>query len=251
MIIGGVDIKTTLKLQKNKERKEREAEKLKRVREGNSVEDYGMEQHQDISSDDSDISCSYPSWKATSNPKIQIEEDLSEMVPSTSANLHIQLLGDDTTTILAIGCDGTWLICLLDTNELPLCHLMQHLDEKTNDPKGFTGVIEKSLETCEKLAEVSFELISVMLPKLDPPLISNTSNGELRNMIRKVPKGIEITKFPCHTQALERCIKLETDSSGTVCEEDARDGFIRAKLELRKMLPQFETRKHYLKTLEA
>ncbi|KAF2889443.1 hypothetical protein ILUMI_16730 [Ignelater luminosus] len=70
--------------------------KEKRGKRRDSVEDYGMEKRQDemqkemenISSDDSDIICSDPPWKAISNPKIQIEDDLSEMVPSTLANLH-------------------------------------------------------------------------------------------------------------------------------------------------------------------
>ena len=62
--------------------------------------------------------------------------------------------------VKTVGCDGTvtntgwkngvisqlelflgrpvqWLICLLHTNELPLCHLIQHLDGKTNHPTGF------------------------------------------------------------------------------------------------------------------
>ena len=69
----------------------------------------------------------------------------------------------------AVGCDGTvintgskngvirqlemftahplqWHICLLHTNELPLQHLIQHLDGKTNDPRGFSGAIGKMLE---------------------------------------------------------------------------------------------------------
>ncbi|KAK4875539.1 hypothetical protein RN001_011961 [Aquatica leii] len=42
-------------------------------------------------------------------------------------------------------------------------------------------------------------------------------------MIAKVPEEIEILKFPCHTQAVERCIKLVTEASSLVCGAEARD----------------------------
>jgi len=39
-----------------------------------------------------------------------------------------------------------------------------------------------------------------------------------------------INIFPCHTQAVERAVKLVTDASTAVCGESARDGFIRARI---------------------
>ena len=62
-------------------------------------------------------------------------------------------------------------ICLLHTNELPLRHLLQHLDEKTNDSRGFTAAIGKMLENCEKLS-VTFEPIEAELPIIDPNELS-------------------------------------------------------------------------------
>ncbi|KAF2892098.1 hypothetical protein ILUMI_14075, partial [Ignelater luminosus] len=145
MIIGGVDVKTTLKLQKTKERKEREAERLKTS---------GRSFRRRLC-DDSDISCSDPPWKAISNPKIQIEDDLSEMVPSTSANLHTRRIKLPT---LAEACDRT-------------------------------GVSDPAASI----------LVSLALKDLGMKLKS---------------------------AAVERCIKLVTDASGTVCGEDTSDGFI-------------------------
>ena len=40
-----------------------------------------------------------------------------------------------------------------------------------------------------------------------------------------------IENFPCHTQAVERCIKLVTEASQSVCGENRRDGFIRSRKE--------------------
>ena len=72
----------------------------------------------------------------------------------------------------------------------------------------------------------------------EPPLTVHTSKDELqkfvsnREVIRKVPI-IDFPKFPCHTQAFERCVKLVTDASAAVCGTDSRDGFIRVRIESR------------------
>src|SRR6476469_7563635 len=84
--------------------------------------------------------------------------------------------------IVAVGCDGTnvttgrvggtirlleeelkkplqWFICQLHANELPLRHLMEHLDGVTAGPRVFAGIIGKSLSTCEQLPIAAFEPI--------------------------------------------------------------------------------------------
>ncbi|KAK4879050.1 hypothetical protein RN001_004865 [Aquatica leii] len=68
-------------------------------------------------------------------------------------------------------------------------------------------------------------------------------------MIAKVPEEIEILKFPCHTQAVERCIKLVTEASSLVCGAEARDGFIRARISSRTAMPKFNTKSEFFKTL--
>ncbi|KAK4873060.1 hypothetical protein RN001_015089 [Aquatica leii] len=64
-----------------------------------------------------------------------------------------------------------------------------------------------------------------------------------------VPEEIEILKFPCHTQAVERCIKLVTEASSLVCGAEARDGFIRARISSRTAMPKFNTKSEFFKTL--
>ena len=87
------------------------------------------------------------------------------------------------TSIEAIGCDGTvvntgckngvirllegrlnkplqWLICLLHSNELPLSHLVQHLDGRTYGPTQFAGPIGKALKHCQELPVVAFKKIA-------------------------------------------------------------------------------------------
>jgi len=93
----------------------------------------------------------------------------------------------DTQKFVAVGCDGTavntgikggairllekeynkplqWLICLLHANELPLRHLLIHLDGSTTGPKAFSGPIGKALVNCPTLPVVAFEKLDVTLP---------------------------------------------------------------------------------------
>ena len=85
----------------------------------------------------------------------------------------------------------------------------------------------------------------------EPPLKKRISNEELKQMILDVPADIDILKYPCHTQAVERCIKLVTQASVAVCRYTARDGFIRARIASRDSLPVFETKSQYLQVLNA
>ena len=77
----------------------------------------------------------------------------------------------------------------------------------------------------------------------EPPLTSNILDDELNAMILEVSDEIDIVKYPCHTQAVERCIKLVTEASAAVCGHDARDGFIRSRIASRNALPTFENKR--------
>lgn len=91
------------------------------------------------------------------------------------------------TNIFVVGCDGTnvntgvhkgiirlWeqhlqrplqrFICQLHANELPLRHLLNHLDGITSGPKSLTGLIGKMLPGCEDLQLVNFRPIDSHLP---------------------------------------------------------------------------------------
>lgn len=41
------------------------------------------------------------------------------------------------------------------------------------------------------------------------------------------------------------CIKLATEASNVVCDENKRDGFIRARLLSRERMPNFNTKKQF------
>ena len=52
-------------------------------------------------------------------------------------------------------------------------------------------------------------------------------------------------KFLCHTQSVERCVKLISEAATKVCGDTARDGYIRAKITARSELPTFDNKGQY------
>ncbi|GBL81612.1 hypothetical protein AVEN_93408-1 [Araneus ventricosus] len=65
-------------------------------------------------------------------------------------------------------------------------------------------------------------------------------NEDIKSLINSDTTPIrEIQKFSCHTQTVERCIKLVTEASNKVCGREARDGYIRATLKSRSVMPNF------------
>ncbi|KAK4299397.1 hypothetical protein Pmani_001405 [Petrolisthes manimaculis] len=80
----------------------------------------------------------------------------------------------------------------------------------------------------------------------EPSLTKHLSTDLLTDIQRGSADLPPLTSFCNHTQAVERCIKMVTDASSTVVGMEARDGLIRSKLEGRKKLPRFETKRDYL-----
>ncbi|GBL72770.1 hypothetical protein AVEN_127990-1 [Araneus ventricosus] len=68
-----------------------------------------------------------------------------------------------------------WCICLLQTNELPLSHLLNSLDGATTCPKEFCLPIGKKIKSCEEVPVAPFSSISVenMPDNIDRMVLSN------------------------------------------------------------------------------
>ena len=58
---------------------------------------------------------------------------------------------------------------------------------------------------------------------------------------------MEVVNFPVHGQAIERCVKEVTRASATVFGPESRDGFIKATLAHRNMLPVNDSKKDLIK----
>src|SRR6218665_1965551 len=51
--------------------------------------------------------------------------------------------------------------------------------------------------------------------------------------------------YSCHTQSVQRCVKIVTEASLALCGQPARDGFIRSRLEARNIITAFNTKSDY------
>ncbi|GBM95908.1 hypothetical protein AVEN_119553-1 [Araneus ventricosus] len=52
-------------------------------------------------------------------------------------------------------------------------------------------------------------------------------------------------KFPCHTQAVERCVKMVTEASQKVVGSNCRGGFIRTTLLSGSPMPSFSSKSYF------
>lgn len=95
-----------------------------------------------------------------------------------------------------------------------------------------------------------FELINWQDCELtEPPITSRISTDHLQEIIKNPDPdvlSVNFGKYPCHTQCVERCVKLVTEASVAVCGADARDGFIRARVDSRKTMGCFNTKSEYV-----
>ena len=72
------------------------------------------------------------------------------------------------------------------------------------------------------------------------------SDDELTGLIvAEMKPSVLFPKFPCHTQAVERCVKVVTEASAAVCDEKSRDGFIRTRLASRELMPTLESKRDF------
>jgi hypothetical protein len=80
----------------------------------------------------------------------------------------------------------------------------------------------------------------------EPPLLAELTNNQLWEIVDDPAHHLnEIRSYPCHTQAVERHVKLVTEASLAFSSMDRRNGSIRAKIQSRSKLPKFDTKKDY------
>ena len=82
----------------------------------------------------------------------------------------------------------------------------------------------------------------------EPPLTLDLNEAELL-AIKETP--FEVPNYPCHTQAVERGVKLVSEASAAAIGQEAREGFICQRIKERKVLNKFESKKDYYPKVEA
>ncbi|GBM87549.1 hypothetical protein AVEN_107199-1 [Araneus ventricosus] len=80
--------------------------------------------------------------------------------------------------------------------------------------------------------------------RFEPPLLMNVPFKEIVAML-KVKKTEEWSKYPCHAQAVERCIRLVSEASESVYGDEKRHGFILNRIQSRSLIKHYNTKKDY------
>ena len=76
-----------------------------------------------------------------------------------------------------------------------------------------------------------------------PPVTMKIDDETLLRFIHEdVTPIVDFSRYPCHTQAVERHIKLVTEASAAVFEKESRDAFIRVRLKSQDKISKFETK---------
>ena len=81
--------------------------------------------------------------------------------------------------------------------------------------------------------------------RFEPPCLRNITDDELEQFVESGDSPT-VPNFPCHTQAVERSIKLVTEASCTVAGEENRDSFIKVRLQSYKEMPVFSSKKDFV-----
>lgn len=84
----------------------------------------------------------------------------------------------------------------------------------------------------------------------EPPLTKMYSESDLIEIFvensRTVDPNKDMSKFPCHTQAVERCVKLVTEVCSKYINAEQRHGCILTTLKSRTRMPFYNTKKDYV-----
>ena len=80
-----------------------------------------------------------------------------------------------------------------------------------------------------------------------PPMLRSLTSYEVEVWANEeVPVKYPLLKIPCHSQAVERHIRLVSDASLKSSSVEQRDGMIRATIHSREKIPRFSSKKDYV-----
>ena len=76
----------------------------------------------------------------------------------------------------------------------------------------------------------------------EPPITHKLTNQDLVDIIEQ---KLNIRPYKVHTQSVERAVKLVTQASISVYGAEARDGFVKATVLSRRIMPQLTSKKDF------
>ena len=80
----------------------------------------------------------------------------------------------------------------------------------------------------------------------DPPLLKAVTDEEVNHFAENpLPAKYELPPVPCHSQAVERRVKLVSQASKKASSADQVDGIVRSTLLSKKGMPIFQSKRDY------
>lgn len=144
-------------------------------------------------------------------------------------NLLLAMIADSRKEVRQLACKYICQARILEAStSLPL--------RKFHTPK----INFKAKDYCEL---IDWDIIKLSVP----PLLRDLSDQDVIQIIEEPLKSNilkEIKSYPCHTQAVERAVKLVTETSMLVTNAKKRDGVIFTTLYSRSKMPKFDTKKN-------
>ena len=83
------------------------------------------------------------------------------------------------------------------------------------------------------------ELINWKMPVYEPPLTTSLTTFEVKQFLSK---PMEVPNWCCHTQAIERCVKMVTEAATTVYSHEKREGIIRSQEASRNLMSKNQSK---------
>lgn len=117
-----------------------------------------------------------------------------------------------------------------ESNRAKAIAMIESASPQTTVRKFHVPTLNFNANSCYSLINLNKLQITV------PPLISHLKSDSLKNLF-KSDFGNLIRNIPCHSQAVERSVKLVTEAASSVTEEN-RHGFILNKLTSRQKMPK-------------
>lgn len=129
-----------------------------------------------------------------------------------------------------------------DVRQLGLQRILMARSEKRGDVIRTFTIPKLNFDTTDYIDMIDW----FDTPITSTPLLSRISDATIRSCIQGVNADIlPVIRVPCHTQAVERCLKLVTEASQAVCGRESRDGYIELLLRSRQQMPSSNSKSSY------
>ncbi|GBO28777.1 hypothetical protein AVEN_77596-1, partial [Araneus ventricosus] len=125
--------------------------------------------------------------------------------------------------------------------ELAVWHILGSRDKKTKNSGGlrFFKLPKLNFEAADYIDLIDWSNCVVT----ESPLTMHIKDKDLKEMCQEEQfPTLTFEEFPCHTQSVERSVKLISKAAVKVCGETAKYGYIRAQFQARKEFPTFDNK---------